>query len=165
MSMGAMSSAGAGSPDAASQAREKLAQARAMRRHNDIIWHAIESTPDFWTTLKPIEDGFVRRTNATFKLGIDFVNWGAVGERYFHPFGHFGSNLGTVEGQLGRYGSAAEHLQRVDRESHRMVLVIRVEVRAVVRFAPRIASCSRNTPTCACRRPPPAARPARARTS
>ncbi|MEX2272137.1 MAG: hypothetical protein WD690_11725 [Vicinamibacterales bacterium] len=47
--------------DAASVARERLAQARAMRRHNDIIWHAIESTPDFWTTLKPIEDGLVKR--------------------------------------------------------------------------------------------------------
>nr|MBA3950021.1 hypothetical protein [Acidobacteriota bacterium] len=45
----------------AAQAREKLAQARAMRRHNDIIWHAIESTPEFWTTLKPMEDGIVRR--------------------------------------------------------------------------------------------------------
>jgi len=50
-----------GGNDPAAQAREKLAQARAMRRHNDIIWHAIESTPDFWTTLKPIEDGIIRR--------------------------------------------------------------------------------------------------------
>lgn len=56
-----MGAAPSGSSDAAAQAREKLAQARAMRRHNDIIWHAIESTPEFWTTLKPIEDGIVRR--------------------------------------------------------------------------------------------------------
>jgi FMN phosphatase YigB (HAD superfamily) len=55
-----MASPGSGH-DPAAQAREKLAQARAMRRHNDIIWHAIESTPDFWTTLKPIEDGVIRR--------------------------------------------------------------------------------------------------------
>lgn len=47
--------------DAAAQAREKLAQARALRRHNDIIWHAIESTPDFWTTLKETEEGIVKR--------------------------------------------------------------------------------------------------------
>ena len=47
--------------DPAAQARERLAQARALRRHNDIIWHAIESTPDFWTTLKEMEDGIVRR--------------------------------------------------------------------------------------------------------
>jgi len=51
----------AAAPDADAAANERLAQARAMRRHNDVIWHAIESTPDFWTTLKPIEDGFVRR--------------------------------------------------------------------------------------------------------
>ena len=50
-----------GGTDAAAVARERLAQARAMRRHNDIIWHAIESTPDFWTTLKAVEDGVVRR--------------------------------------------------------------------------------------------------------
>lgn len=50
-----------GGIDAAAAARERLANARAMRRHDDIIWHAIESTPDFWTTLKPIEDGLVRR--------------------------------------------------------------------------------------------------------
>ncbi|MDQ3069190.1 MAG: HAD family hydrolase [Acidobacteriota bacterium] len=50
-----------GGIDAAAVARERLAQARAMRRHNDIVWHAIESTPDFWTTLKPLEDGVIRR--------------------------------------------------------------------------------------------------------
>jgi FMN phosphatase YigB (HAD superfamily) len=50
-----------GGTDAAAVARERLAQARAMRRHNDIIWHAIESTPDFWTTLRPIDEGLVRR--------------------------------------------------------------------------------------------------------
>lgn len=47
--------------DAATVAKERLAQARAMRRHNDVIWQAIESTPDFWTMLKPMEDGLVRR--------------------------------------------------------------------------------------------------------
>jgi hypothetical protein len=46
---------------AAASARERVTQARAMRRHNDLIWHAIESTPDFWTTLKPIESGVVAR--------------------------------------------------------------------------------------------------------
>lgn len=50
-----------GGIDAAAVARERLAQARAMRRHNDIIWQSIESTPDFWTTLKPMDDGLVRR--------------------------------------------------------------------------------------------------------
>jgi len=39
------------------------------------------------------EDEFVRETNATFKLGIDFVDWRNVGTRYFHPFGMFGAAI------------------------------------------------------------------------
>ncbi len=42
------------------------------------------------------EDEFVRATNGTYKLGIEFVNWGAVGERYFHPFGQHGEDLSGV---------------------------------------------------------------------
>lgn len=39
------------------------------------------------------EDDFVRKTNATFKLGIEFNNWGHIGERYFHSFGRYGVNM------------------------------------------------------------------------
>lgn len=42
------------------------------------------------------EDEVVRRTKATYKLGIEFVNWGALGDRYFHPFGEIGHDLGGV---------------------------------------------------------------------
>jgi tryptophan halogenase len=42
------------------------------------------------------EDEFVAATKGTFKLGIDFVGWGAPGERYFHPFGAHGQDFRGV---------------------------------------------------------------------
>ena len=33
------------------------------------------------------EQEFMRATNATFKLGIQFENWRQIGEKYFHSFG------------------------------------------------------------------------------
>ena len=36
------------------------------------------------------EQDFLRAVNGTFKLGIEFVNWGALGESYFHPFSAHG---------------------------------------------------------------------------
>src|SRR3954463_4619263 len=42
------------------------------------------------------EDEFVAATKGTFKLGIEFVDWGAIGERYFHPFGSHGADINGV---------------------------------------------------------------------
>jgi tryptophan halogenase len=36
------------------------------------------------------EAQFLKATQGTFKLGIEFVNWGREGERYFHGFGRVG---------------------------------------------------------------------------
>jgi tryptophan halogenase len=43
------------------------------------------------------EDDFMKKTQATFKLGIEFVNWGKIGDRYIHGFGSIGQDLWTVD--------------------------------------------------------------------
>ena len=43
------------------------------------------------------EDEFMAATNATFKLGIQFENWGHLGERYFHPFGQHGADMHGID--------------------------------------------------------------------
>ncbi len=42
------------------------------------------------------EAEMMRRTNATFKLGIEFKDWGAIGQSYIHPFGDYGFPINRV---------------------------------------------------------------------
>jgi tryptophan halogenase len=43
------------------------------------------------------EDEFVRETHATYKLGIEFVDWTREGHSYIHPFGFYGIDMMGVE--------------------------------------------------------------------
>ena len=39
------------------------------------------------------EVDFVRKTQGTYKLGIEFQDWGHIGNRFFHGFGDFGPRI------------------------------------------------------------------------
>ena len=56
----------------------------------------IPAIHDFNRRLGLDEADFMRFTNATFKLGIEFVNWRQVGDAYMHPFGTYGQDLNGV---------------------------------------------------------------------
>ena len=42
------------------------------------------------------EDAFMRATQATYKLGIEFVGWGSADSRYIHAFGATGRPIGQT---------------------------------------------------------------------
>ena len=54
------------------------------------------------------EDEFVKATQATYKLGIEFVDWTRPGSRYMHAFGAVGRDVGMVPFQ--HYWHRAEAL-------------------------------------------------------
>jgi len=59
------------------------------------------------------ENEFMRQTQATFKLGIQFRNWGAVGDSYIHGFGGIGRKTGLVD--FHHYWLKAHQAGKVDR--------------------------------------------------
>jgi tryptophan 7-halogenase len=42
------------------------------------------------------ETEFMARTKASFKLGIEFKNWGCRGDSYIHAFGRLGDDIGGI---------------------------------------------------------------------
>jgi tryptophan 7-halogenase len=51
---------------------------------------------NFNNRLKIDEATFVRETQGSFKLGIQFIDWGKLGQSYFHPFGQYGAEFDQV---------------------------------------------------------------------
>jgi tryptophan halogenase len=51
---------------------------------------------DFNEAIGVIEPDMMAKSNATFKLGIEFRGWGPKGTRYVHPFGKHGAAIGGV---------------------------------------------------------------------
>ncbi|MEN9018324.1 MAG: tryptophan halogenase family protein [Hellea sp.] len=43
------------------------------------------------------EKDFMLATRATFKLGIEFCDWGKIGDQYVHPFGDYGIPIDNIE--------------------------------------------------------------------
>src|SRR3990167_4475672 len=54
---------------------------------------------EFNRALEIDEDEVMRATQGTFKLGIEFLNWGAIGDRYMHGFGFVGQAPQAMPGK------------------------------------------------------------------
>ena len=52
---------------------------------------------NFHLLLELGEAEFLKAVNGTFKLGIEFLNWGRLGERYFHPFSAHGTDTWAAQ--------------------------------------------------------------------
>ncbi len=68
------------------------------------------------------EREFMKSTHATFKLGIEFCDWGRLGDHYVHPFGDYGFPVGDLDfHQLWLKLNAAKRVPRLDEYSYPVV--------------------------------------------
>jgi len=51
---------------------------------------------DFQRLLEIDEAEMMAAVQGSFKLGIQFVNWGNIGDSYIHPFGNYGYEIGGL---------------------------------------------------------------------
>ncbi|RKQ71165.1 tryptophan halogenase [Litorimonas taeanensis] len=51
----------------------------------------------FNQTLGIDEKELIKATQATIKLGIEFCNWGQIGDHYIHPFGDYGREIQNID--------------------------------------------------------------------
>ena len=56
------------------------------------------------------EAEFVRQTQGTFKLGIQFNDWGKIGDSYIHGFGTIGRDLARIIHPVEFRAPSFEHL-------------------------------------------------------
>src|SRR4051794_15786843 len=56
----------------------------------------IPAIAQFNRLVKLDEDDFLRHTQGTFKLGIEFVDWHQKGQAYMHAFGPMGRDLAYI---------------------------------------------------------------------
>jgi tryptophan halogenase len=57
----------------------------------------IPALKNFHLLLELDEAEFMQAVNGTFKVGIEFENWGRLGESYFHPFGPPGADAWAAQ--------------------------------------------------------------------
>ncbi len=77
------------------------------------------------------EADFMVHTRATFKLGIEFIDWGRKGDRYLHPFGAFGEPLEGVP-----FHQAWLHARRAGQAAELPRYSLPIQAAAADRFTP-----------------------------